>query len=88
MSRLRMALVAYVILGALAYTTLTDQKIRAATLLILALFAVKTWVRRRDVLHLGGESEVDAAPELHRSFGAENAPKDDKKIEVGVEGPM
>ena len=57
MSRLGMALVAYVVLGALAYTTLTDQRIRAATLLILALFAVKTWVRRRDVLHPDGESE-------------------------------
>ncbi len=57
MSRLGMALIAYVILGALAYTTLSDQKIRAATLLILALFAVKTWVRRKDVLHPDGESE-------------------------------
>jgi len=57
MSRLRMALVAYVFLGALAYTTLTDQKIRVATLLILALFAIKTWVRRKDVLHPDGESD-------------------------------
>jgi hypothetical protein len=57
MSRLRMALIAYVVLGVLAYTTLSDEKIRAVTLLILALFAVKTWVRRKDVLHPGGETE-------------------------------
>jgi hypothetical protein len=56
MSRLRMALIAYVVLGALAYTTLSDEKIRAVTLLILALFAVKTWVRRKDLLHPDGES--------------------------------
>jgi hypothetical protein len=59
MSRLRMALVAYVVLGALAYTTLSDQKIRAATLVILALFAVKTWVRRKDVLHQDHPTDVD-----------------------------
>jgi hypothetical protein len=59
MSRLRMALVAYIVLGALAYTTLSDQKIRAATLVILALFAVKTWVRRKDVLHPDRPTDVD-----------------------------
>jgi uncharacterized membrane protein YfcA len=59
MSRLGMALVAYVVLGALAFTTLTDQKIRIATLLILALFAVKTWVRRKDVLHPDKPTDVD-----------------------------
>ena len=59
MSRFRMALVAYIVLAALAYTTLTDQKIRAATLLILALFAVKTWVRRKDVLHSDKPTDVD-----------------------------
>jgi hypothetical protein len=54
-----MALIAYLVLGALAYTTLSDTRIRAATLLILGLFAFKSWVRRKDVMHRdgGGESE-------------------------------
>jgi len=57
MSRLTGALIAYLALGVLAFTTLSDTRIRAATLLILALFAVKSWVRRKDVLHPDGESE-------------------------------
>jgi hypothetical protein len=59
MSRLRMALIAYVVLGALAYATLPDQKIRAATLLILGLFAVKTVVRRKDLLHADKPTDPD-----------------------------
>jgi hypothetical protein len=59
MSRLAMALIAYLVLGALAYTTLSDQRIRLLTLLILGLFAFKSWVRRKDVMHpdVDGESE-------------------------------
>ena len=57
MSRLAMALIAYAVLGALAFATLTDFRIRALTLLILGLFAFKSWVRRKDVLHPDGESE-------------------------------
>ena len=50
-NRLSIALVCYAVLGALAWTTLTDPKLRAGTLLILALFAVKSVLRRNDVLH-------------------------------------
>jgi hypothetical protein len=50
-NRLVAALIAYVALGVLTVVTITDSKIRAATLLILALFAVKSWLRRRDVMH-------------------------------------
>jgi hypothetical protein len=59
MSRLAMAFVAYLVLGALAYATLSDPRIRLLTLLILALFAFKSWVRRKDVMHpdRDGESE-------------------------------
>ena len=57
MNRLAMALIAYVVLGALAYATLSDQRIRLLTLLILGLFAFKSWVRRNDVMHPGGDSE-------------------------------
>jgi len=53
--RLLWALAAYGVLGALAWTTLTDERIRAATLLILGLFAVKSILRRNDVMHPDGE---------------------------------
>jgi hypothetical protein len=53
-------LIAYVALGVLAFATLSDPRIRAGTLLILGLFAVKSWVRRRDVMHADGEGESDS----------------------------
>ncbi len=59
MSRLAMALIAYLVLGALAYTTLSDSRIRLLTLLILALFAFKSWVRRKDVLHPDRDRESE-----------------------------
>jgi hypothetical protein len=49
--RLALALGAYVVLGVLVWTTIADQRIRLATLLILALFAVKTLIRSKDVMH-------------------------------------
>jgi hypothetical protein len=57
MSRLAMALIAYLALGVLAFATLSDQRIRLLTLLILAMFAFKSWVRRKDVIHPDGESD-------------------------------
>jgi peptidoglycan/LPS O-acetylase OafA/YrhL len=51
MSRLAMALIAYLVLGVLSWTTISDPRIRLASLAILALFAVKTWVRRKEVMH-------------------------------------
>jgi hypothetical protein len=59
MSRLAMALIAYLVLGALAFATLGDFRIRSLTLLILGLFAFKSWVRRKEVLHPDGKSESD-----------------------------
>ena len=59
MNRLSIALVCYVVLGALAWTTITDPKLRAGTLLILALFAVKSVLRRKDVLHADKGSDAD-----------------------------
>jgi hypothetical protein len=50
-NRLAAALIAYIVLGVLAWTTITDPKFRGATLLILALFAMKSVLRRKDVLH-------------------------------------
>ena len=54
MKRLIIALAAFVALGILTWNTISDQRIRLGTLAILAMFAVKTWVRRKDVLHPDG----------------------------------
>jgi hypothetical protein len=59
MSRLAMALIAYLVLGVLAYTTLSDPRIRLLTLLILAMFAFKSWVRRKDVIHPESDRESE-----------------------------
>jgi len=50
-SRFSLAMVAYAVLAVLSWNTITDEKLRLATLAVLALFAVKTVVRRKDVLH-------------------------------------
>jgi hypothetical protein len=52
-------MIAYVALGALVWATIQDQRIRMATLAILALFAVKTWVRRKEVMHPDKSSEAE-----------------------------
>jgi hypothetical protein len=44
-------MIAYVGLGVMTWLTITDPKLRAGTLVILALFAVKSWTRRKDVMH-------------------------------------
>jgi len=46
-------------LGVLSWTTLSDTRVRVATLAILVMFALKTWVRRKDVMHpdKGSENE-------------------------------
>ena len=58
MNRLAVALIAYAVLGVLTWMTISDARIRAGTLAILLLFAAKSWIRRKDVLH--PESERDA----------------------------
>jgi hypothetical protein len=57
-NRLAAALIAYVVLGVLTWLTISDSRIRAFTLLILGLFAVKSWIRRKDVLH-GGQNDAE-----------------------------
>jgi hypothetical protein len=54
-NRLVLALIAYGVLAALTWATISDAKLRLATLAVLALFAVKTIVRRRDVMHTDAE---------------------------------
>ena len=57
--RLVIALAAYVALAALAFATLPDQRVRGVTLAVLAMFAVKTWVRRKEMMHPGNGSSED-----------------------------
>ncbi|MHB8216751.1 MAG: hypothetical protein ACYDDS_11785 [Candidatus Sulfotelmatobacter sp.] len=59
MSRLTRALIAYLILGGLAFATLSDPRLRAGTLLILGLFAFKSWMRRKDVMHPDSDGEAE-----------------------------
>ena len=60
MNRLAAALIAYVVLGVLTWLTISDSRVRAVTLAILALFAVKSWLRRKDVMHRDGEPDAGA----------------------------
>jgi hypothetical protein len=53
-----MAMGALVALGVLTWTTIEDERIRMATSAILALFAVKTWLRRNDTMHGNHENDV------------------------------
>ena len=57
MNRLAIALAAYVVLAFLVWATISDQRIRLVTLAIVGMFAVKTWVHRRDVMHPDDESD-------------------------------
>jgi hypothetical protein len=57
MSRLAAALIVYVALGVLTWFTISDSRIREVTFAILALFAVKSWLRRNDVLHPDKDAE-------------------------------
>jgi len=59
MNRLAGALIAYAVLAVLTWTTISDTRIRAATLAILALFAAKSWIRRKDVMHPNGERDAE-----------------------------
>jgi len=61
MNRLAGALIAYVVLGVLTWLTISDSRIRGVTFAILAMFAVKSLLRRKDVLHSDADSEVDKA---------------------------
>jgi hypothetical protein len=58
-SRLVLAMVAYVGLGVLSWTTIVDLRFRLATLFVLAMFALKTWVRRHEVLHPDSSGNVE-----------------------------
>ena len=59
MTRLAIAMAAFAALAVLSWLTLSDQRIRLVTLLIVALFALRTWVRRKDVMHPDGEGDAE-----------------------------
>jgi hypothetical protein len=62
MNRLTGALIAYAVLGVLAWTTIGDPRIRVFPIAILALFAMKSVLRRKDVLHPDGEKDAEQGP--------------------------
>ena len=59
MSRLFISLVCYAGLGVLTWITITDPRFRTGTLVILGLFALKSVLRRNDVLHPDEDSGKD-----------------------------
>ena len=65
MSRFHIAMAAYLLIGVLAWTTLSDEKFRYVTLAILAMFAVRTLVHRRDPEQVAGEKE-DSGEEVSK----------------------
>ena len=66
MNRLAVALIAYAVLGILAWVTISDTRIRMVPLGILALFAVKSVLRRNDVMH-PDEPEQEVSKDLAES---------------------
>ena len=63
MNRLAAALIAYAVLGVLAWLTIGDPRIKAVPLGILVLFAVKSVLRRNEVMH-PDKSETDEGEQL------------------------
>ena len=59
MNRFAMALVCYAVLGGLTWFTISDPRLRMATLVVLALFAVKSVLRRRDMLDPGKKDAAE-----------------------------
>ena len=62
MTRFLLAMAAFVVLGILTWSTITDEKLRLATIAVLALFAVKTVLRRKDGIHPDGSSDGNNEP--------------------------
>ena len=59
MNRLAAALIAYAVIAAVAWFTISDPRIRAVPLGILALFAVKSVLRRKEVMHPDRNADSD-----------------------------
>ena len=59
MKRLAVAMGAFVALGILAWNTLSDERIRLATLAVLAMFALRTWMHRKDAMQPDSNDEAE-----------------------------
>ena len=60
MQKFWIAMVAYVVLGFLAWQTLSDEKLRLVTVVILAFFALRTWLHwRHERLNRADDKTVD-----------------------------
>ena len=59
MNRLTAALIAYAVLGVLTWFTISDMRMRAIPLAILVLFAVKSVLRRHEVMHPDGDRDTE-----------------------------
>jgi hypothetical protein len=59
LNRLYIALAVFVALGILAWTTISDQRIRLVTLAVLGMFALKTWVRRQHAARSNQDGDVE-----------------------------
>ena len=68
MNRLAAALIAYAVLGVLAWLTISDTKIRAVPLGILLLFAVKSVLRRNETMH----NDESASEESEKGLKADS----------------
>jgi len=61
LSRLSIALGAYVLLGVLAWLTISEQKFRAVTLVVLGAFALRTLLHRHHQMHAGTNEDHAAS---------------------------
>jgi hypothetical protein len=61
LNRFSIALALFGLLGLLAWFTLPDNKVRAVTLALLAMFAVKTWLQHR-------QQQIDRDAEREREL--------------------
>ena len=59
MNRLIFALAAYVVLAVLSWNTISDSRIRLATLAVLAMFALKSFLHRKGAVHGAERDEQD-----------------------------
>jgi|SwirhisoilCB1_FD_contig_101_465324_length_708_multi_3_in_0_out_0_1 hypothetical protein len=62
MIRFSTAMVLFGVVGLLAWTTLTNDRVRGVTLLVLGLFAVRTWVHRRRQMRQQQEANAAELP--------------------------
>ena len=67
MNRLAGALIAYAVLAALSWMTISDTRVRAVSLAVLALFAMKSILRRNEVLHPEKDAAVEQGKDLAKS---------------------